>query len=225
MKNKCITVSLFVCIVLLPTNKSNAQIPILDIIKEAVTKVIVAVDLQIQRMQNETIWLQNAQKTLENEMSKLKLDEISDWVEKQRALYDDYFQELWKVKAALSYYHRVKEIIELQARIAGEYKTAWNLFRQDKNFTADELQTIYKTYLGITEQSLKNMDLLFLVINSFATQMSDAKRLELINTVSEQVAQNMMDLREFNHQNKMVSFQRAAERGEIEYVKRLYGIW
>jgi hypothetical protein len=224
MKKKWITLSLFACIVFLPTNKSNAQIPILDIIKEAVTKVIVAVDLQIQRLQNETIWLQNAQKTLENEMSKLKLEEISEWVEKQRQLYDDYFQELWKVKAALSYYYRVKEIIELQARIAGEYRTAWNLFRQDKNFTPDELQTIYKTYIGITEQSLKNMDLLFMVINSFATQMSDAKRLELINTVSDQVAQNMIDLREFNHQNKMISFQRAAERGEIEYVKRLYGI-
>jgi hypothetical protein len=86
------------------------------------------------------------------------------------------------------------------------------------------MQTIYKTYLGITEQSLKNMDLLFIVINSFATQMNDVKRLELINTVSEQVVQNMMNLREFNHQNKMISFQRAAARGEIEYVKRLYGI-
>jgi hypothetical protein len=43
--------------------------------------------------------------------------------------------------------------------------------------------------------------------------MSDAKRLEIINTVSEQVAQNRIDLREFNHQNKMISFQRSAERG------------
>jgi len=73
----------------LATKGTEAQIPIADIIKEGVKKVIIAIDLRIQRLQNETIWLQNAQKTLENQMSKLKLGEISDWVEKQRKLYDD----------------------------------------------------------------------------------------------------------------------------------------
>ena len=73
---------------------SKAQMPIAEIIKEGIKKVIKAVDLQIQRLQNKTIWLQNAQKAIENEMSKLKLDDISDWVEKQRKLYADYFDEL-----------------------------------------------------------------------------------------------------------------------------------
>jgi len=66
-----------------PTRSAQAQIPIAEIIKAAVKKVIKAVDLQIQRNQNKVIWLQNAQKTLENTMSKLKLDEITDWVDKQ----------------------------------------------------------------------------------------------------------------------------------------------
>jgi glutamate racemase len=69
--------------------QSQAQIPVLEIIKAGVTKAIKAVDLKIQRLQNKTIWLQNAQKTMENAMSKLKLTEIGDWVEKQRKLYDD----------------------------------------------------------------------------------------------------------------------------------------
>jgi hypothetical protein len=113
----------------------KAQIPIADVIKDGIKKVIIAVDLKIQRLQNKTIWLQNAQKTLENQMSKLKLDEISDWVERQRKLYEDYFNELWKVKTALTYYQRVKEILQRQVQIVGEYKAAWALFRQDKNFT------------------------------------------------------------------------------------------
>ncbi len=37
--------------------------------------------------QGMTIWLQNAQKTLENQMSKLKLKEIGDWANKQKELY------------------------------------------------------------------------------------------------------------------------------------------
>ena len=207
-----------------PTQQVNAQVPIAEIIKAAVKKVIRAIDLQIQRLQNATIWLQNAQKTVENAMSKLKLKEISDWTEKQRKLYADYFDELWKIKAALAYYQRVKDIIDNQAGMVKEYKQAWALFRQDKNFTADEINYMGMVYQGMLDESLKSIDQLFLVINAFATQMSDAKRLEIINGVSQTVSQNVMDLREFNNQNKMISLQRAAEKGEIDLVKRLYGL-
>jgi hypothetical protein len=204
--------------------KSNAQIPVYEIIKQAVTKVIVAIDLKIQRLQNKTIWLQNAQKTLENEMSKLKLTEISDWVEKQRKLYDDYFQELWRVKAALSYYYRVKEIVQRQVQMVNEYKSAWILFKQDKNFSPDELDGMFRIYTGMMDESVKNLDGLFLVVNAFVTQMSDAKRLAIINTVADSIETQYTDLKEFNNQNKMIAVQRAAERGEIEYAKKLYGL-
>src|ERR1700730_56357 len=88
-------------------HRSLAQDPISEIIKQGIIKVIKAVDLEIQRLQNKTIWLQNAQKAIENEMSKLKLDEISGWVEKQRKLYADYFDELSKVKEVIATYHSV----------------------------------------------------------------------------------------------------------------------
>jgi hypothetical protein len=209
---------------MLPIQETKAQIPIADIIKAAVIKVIKAVDLQVQRLQNKTIWLQNAQKTLENEMSQLKLNEIKDWVGKQRKLYDDYYQELWKVKAALAYYQRVKDIIQRQVQMVNEYKGAWALFKQDKNFTTAELDYMYNIYTGMLDESLKNIDQLFLVANAFATQMSDAKRLQIINTVSDEIEQHYVDLKQFNNQNKMISLHRSSEKGEIEYAKRLYGL-
>lgn len=224
MKRIFAILGLSLCCMLIPVQKTNAQIPILDIIKEGIKKVIIAVDLKIQRLQNKTIWLQNAQKTLENTMSKLRLDEIGDWVEKQRKLYADYFDELRKVKTVLVYYQRVRDIIEQQVQIVNEYKAAWALFKQDKNFTADELDYMFQIYTGMMDESGKNIDQLFLVINAFVTQMSDAKRLEIINTVSDKVEQNLMDLKEFNAQNKMISLQRATEQGDIDYVKKLYGL-
>lgn len=223
MKKVLIGVCLLVCY-MLPVSEAKAQIPVLEIIKQAVKKVIIAVDLKIQRLQNKTIWLQNAQKTLENQMSKLKLQEIGDWVEKQRKLYDDYFQELWKVKVALSYYHRVREIIARQLQIVKEYKDAWALFQRDKNFTKEELESIFRTYAGMMEESIKNIDQLVMVANAFTAQMSDAARLEIINTVSDNIEKTLMDLKQFNEQSKMVSLQRAAEKGEIDYVKKLYGL-
>ena len=212
------------CCMILPVKETNAQIPIVDIIKAAVKKVIKAADLQIQRLQNKTIWLQNAQKTLENKMSQLKLNEIRDWVQKQKKLYEDYFEELKKVKSAIANYKRVKDIIEMQVAMVNEYKGAWALFRQDKNFTAEELEYMLNIYTGMMDESIKNIDQLFMVVNAFATQMADAKRLEIINVVADNVQQQLLDMKEFNSQNKTLSLQRASEKGEIEYVKRLYGL-
>ncbi len=224
MKRRLPAAVFVMCWMLLPIQKVSAQIPIAEVIKAAVVKVIKAIDLKVQRLQNKTIWLQNAQKTLENKMSEWKLSEIREWVEKQRKLYDDYFQELWQVKAALAKYQQVKDIIAKQVQLVTEYKGAWGLFGQDKNFTPEELAYMQSIYSGMLDESLKNMDGLFLVVNAFATQMSDAKRLEMIHRVNNAIDQQLTDLRQFNNQNRMLSLQRSAERGEIDYVRRLHGI-
>lgn len=224
MKKGLQVITLGLCLVMLPIQKVEAQIPIAEIIKQAVTKVIKAIDLKVQRLQNKTIWLQNAQKELENKMAKLKLTEISDWVEKQRKLYDDYFQELWQVKTAIANYRQVKSIVERQMQMVAEYKGAWTLFRQDKNFTPDEIGCMYRIYAGLFGESLKCIDQLALVVNSFFTQMSDAGRLEIIHRVSDEIDMQLADLRSFNNQNKLLSIQRSAERSDMDYVKRLYGL-
>ncbi len=210
--------------IIAPLRQVQAQDPIMEIIKAGVIKVIKAVDLKIQRLQNRTIWLQNAQKVLENTMSQVKLDEISGWVEKQRSLYHDYYEELWEVKNIISYYQRIREITEKQIRLVEEYKRAWGLFKQDQHFTPQELLYMSQVYTGILDESTKNLDHIFLVINSFATQMSDAKRLEIINAAADQVEINYNDLKAFNQQNILLSLYRAKSRHEVDLVKQFYGL-
>src|SRR5690606_18907040 len=79
---------------------------IYEIIKAAVVKVIKAVDLKIQRLQNKTIVLQNIQKAIENQLSKWKLNEILDWTKKQKEQYQKYYEELAKVKSIIYNYQR-----------------------------------------------------------------------------------------------------------------------
>lgn len=214
-----------VCILMTPLGKAKAQDPITLIIKEGITKVIKAVDLKIQRLQTKTIWLQNAQKVIENTMSKLKLDEITGWVEKQRVLYKDYFEELQKVKLALTYYHKVKEIADLELAIAKEYKRSFDGIRQDSHFTPDEVSYMGGVYSGIIDESLKNLDGLYLVINSFATQMSDEKRMEIIDGVQKAIQKNYDDLRNFSTQNIQLSVARAKDQNEILVIRNLYGLF
>jgi hypothetical protein len=203
---------------------ATAQIAVLEVIKAGVKKVIRAVDLKVQRLQNETIWLQNAQKVLENQLSKLKLTEIADWTEKQKELYAEYYNSLWKVKSAITYYKRVRELTTKQIAIVDEYKWAYGLFQKDKHFSAPELDEIQKVYLGILEESVKNLDQVLLVVNSFKTQMSDGKRLEIINAAALKMEENYTDLKQFNAGNISLSIQRSASLDEVAKLKELYDV-
>ncbi|MDQ1165712.1 conjugal transfer protein TraI [Flavobacterium sp. SORGH_AS_0622] len=226
MKKKLIVC--LVCLLLAGTSARPAEkvtvLPILEIVKAVTKKVIKAIDLRIQRLQNKTIWLQNAQKQVENVLSKLKLDEISEWTQKQKDLYKGYYEELAKVKSIITYYQRIKEITRKQTQLVQEYERAWNLFKQDTHFKDSEIQYMERVYTGILEESVKNIDQIFLILDSFATQMSDLKRLEIINKAADQIDGNYDDLTMFNQQNILLSLQRAKTEADVNRVKQFYGI-
>lgn len=213
-----------VFILIASTGRSMAQDPIAIVIKEGIAKVIRAIDLKIQRLQTKTIWLQNAQKEIENTMSKLKLDEITGWVEKQRELYKDYFEELQKVKSVLTYYHQVKDITALQLAILKEYKRSIEGIRSDAHFSPEETASMLRVYSGIIDESIQHLDALSLVINAFTTRMSDEKRMEIIEGVRTALQKNYDDLRTFSGGNIRLSLARAKDQKEISVIKSLYGL-
>ncbi len=223
---KTITIFLFGTVLLtaIPVKQAQSTLPVLEVIKQGVIKVIKAIDLMIQRLQTKTIWLQNAQKVLENKLSQFKLAEIAEWTEKQRQLYKNYYDELWKVRQTIATYHRITQIVKRQKQIIEQYKFTWQMVNQDKHFTKSELDYMYHVYTGILNESVDNIDQILLVINSYKTQMSDAKRLEIIDKASEDIEQNYYDLQRFNQQNIQLSINRAKDEHEIESIKKLYGL-
>jgi methyl-accepting chemotaxis protein len=226
MAKKVILVScLCIAFSILPGSKSFGQAAaIIEAVKAATKKVIRAIDLQIQRLQNGVIDLQNIQKGIENKLSKLKLDEISEWTKKQKEIYQQYFDELWRVKSAIAYYKRITEIISQQKQLITEYKQAYTLFQQDRHFTPDEISYMYSVYTGIINESLKNLDQLILIVQSFAVQMSDADRLELINRSANEIENQISDLRSFTNSNIQLSLRRARDLNDLSVIKQLYGL-
>lgn len=200
---------------------AQAQIPIVGTV---VKKVIKAIDLKIQRLQNETIWLQNAQKQIENQLSKIRLGQIAGWTGDQEKLYSGYYNELWQIKSYISDYQRIKNLAVKQAALVSQYQQAWSLFSGDKHFTVDELSHIQQVYTGILDASLKNLDELMQVASAGRTQMNDADRLELINKAGDHLDENYNDLKQFNAQNQVLSLRRAADMNELQTLKNYYGI-
>ncbi len=203
---------------------ADAQAVVGSVISSTVGRVIRAIDLKVQSMQNQTIWLQNAQKTLENQLSKLKLTEISDWSSKQKDLFSEYYQELWNIKSAIAYYSRISELTEKQVALVNSYNQAWNLLKADKHFTANELTYMTQVYSGILQASVKDLDQILLVINANKTQMPDAKRMDIVNKAADHMDTNYNDLQQFNTENEMLSLQRANDNNEVLTLKQYYGI-
>ncbi|MBN7817475.1 conjugal transfer protein TraI [Algoriphagus pacificus] len=215
---------LFLALTVVPLSRAKA-VPIaviLEVIAAGVKKVIQAIDLKIQRLQNETIVLQNAQKLLENKLNRLKLAEIASWDELQRKQYEHLFQELWKVKSVISQIQRVRDIAKLQQQIVKEYHQAWTVISNSSFLSDSEKAVSEKVYLELLEESLDNLQHVTEVMTSFSVQMNDADRLKALHETEGRIRSNLLDLRIVNRKN----FKLIHSRTDLfpNALKKMYGL-
>ncbi|MDF2190510.1 conjugal transfer protein TraI [Paraflavitalea sp. CAU 1676] len=202
-------------------SRSFSQDIIIEAIKEAAKKVIRAIDLKVQREQNRTIDLQNIQKKLENLLTKLKLEEIAEWTNRQKEIYQEYFDELWRMKSVLAYYSQLKDITSTQKQLLSEYKRAYGIVIKDPHFSSNEREYIIGVYSNILEASLNDVNDIISIMNSFTVQMSDADRLKMINETANSMEKHLSALRSFNERNLVLSLQRGNAKQQLESLKKI----
>ena len=209
---------------LMPGRTDAQVLDIISIINAAVKKVIVATDLEVERMQSETIDAQNVEKSAENDMEQSELTGIAGWVEQQRELFAEYYQELREVKNVIATYEEVKAMIEKQEKIIAGYQQVYSVLQQDKHFSVAEVSYALSVLSGIAAQSAQNISRLTVVVTSLLTQMGDAARLRLIDETGSDIDRNYTDLAQFSQQNFLLSLQRAKDANDIAATRALYGI-
>jgi hypothetical protein len=205
-----------------PAGRADAQI--IDAVEDAIKAALMAVDLGIQKVQTETINLQDAQKAVENAMQQTQLGDITNWVQQQKSLFSGYYQELLQVKNALTAYDKVVSMIDKQAQLVKDYQTAYAAMQKDSHFSAQEISYIGQVYSGILNQSVENLKQLDIVITALVTQMSDGSRLRIIDGAGARIDRNYADLHQFTEQNILLSMQRATDANDLQEVKLLYGL-
>ncbi len=202
----------------------EAQIPVVSLVSGIIKKVIVAIDLKVQQLQNQTIALQNTERSLENNLHLNSLNDINGWLGKEKTLYQQYYKELATVRTIIADYDEVKRIIAQQKQLVAEYNNANNLFHQDKHFSASELNEMNTVYGGIIEESARNLQEVVTAITAISTRMKDAERLLLIHHATNGMQQNLNDLRQFNNHNVQLSLARAKDEQDRAQVRELYGL-
>lgn len=139
-------------------------------------------------------------------------------------LHDAFLNGLLQVSPVVQKYERVAEIISDQLELVSEYKTAFNQFKQDKNFSPDEIVYIEKVYSNLFDESLKDLDALFMVITAGELRMSDDERLNAIDNVYEEIEDKLTFLRYFNNNTKILALQRARDANDVNTIRGVYGI-
>lgn len=139
-------------------------------------------------------------------------------------LHKAFLDGLLAVSPVVQHYQRVADIIRLQERILGEYRSAWALFRQDRHFSAGELGFIGNVYSGLFDQTVKNLADLTNLLTDGVFRASDAERLEQIDGLYRDMERSQVFIASFNNRTALLSLQRSADMNDYEMVKQLYGL-
>lgn len=195
--------SLLLCVVIWSTVKTQS----IDPVSLLLAKAIKAVDLKVQRLQNETLVLQRVQQVAEQELAKVKLDEIRTWQKQLSDLYARYFAELKQVKPVVSSGAIVKSIRDLEGQIAIEYKKSAN-----------------NTAIADSFQHSKEIGQMLTVVLSNQVSMKDAETIGMLYTLRGALSRCLQTMQALNQQQSALVEQREIMKRNLNDVKRLHGI-
>lgn len=217
---KILVLGVFLCIGF----GSRAQIPILDIVTEAAEKVVMAIDLQVQQLENETLGLQEAQKAVENQLIGSELTDISGWLQDQKDLYAGYYQELWEVKTAISGFERVAQMIKEETQLVAQVKQLNSAIGQDKHLTAAEVTVMGNQLAAIVKATEADIGRLELAVQALVTQMNDADRLRIVDEAGDGIDQHYADVQVVSQRSVILSLNRARDANDVAVTRALYGL-
>ena len=181
----------------------------IDPVSLIIAKVIRAIDLQVQKLQNQTIWLQQAQQVAEHELSKLKLSEIADWQQKQQQLYAGYFKELQTVRTAVKTLPQVKQILSLQSEVMATY----NRLAKD-GVSRPGLDAL----LGLSKDVLSSLQV---VINGNGLVMKDADRVKMISSLRNAMQDCLDNMKELDKQTNRLAASKQQLQKDMKSLQRL----
>lgn len=183
----------------------------LDPVSLILSKAIKAIDLKVQRLQNQTLVLQQTQQAAEQRLSRMKLEEIRSWHQQLSGLYAGYFSELKQVKLLISGGTAVRQILALHEQIAADYR---------KSQKDPSTKPHYDAILNNSRELVQTLQLLL----SSQISFKDAERLEMIRSLRDGMEQTCQAMQSLDRQERQNITDRKRRQSDIQIVKRLYAI-
>lgn len=149
---------------------------------------------------------------------------IKDIAEGNYALHQVFLDGLFAVNPSVAKYKRITRIIQYQSLLMKEYRRAFNRFKNDPNFTPDEIKYLETVYSYLVKQSLRNLEELTMIVTANKLRMSDDERLQAIDRIFLDIEDKLSFVRYFNSSTQILSVQRSKERAEVGKVTKFYEV-
>lgn len=189
----------------------HVQAQSIDPVSLIIAKVVKAIDLKVQQLQNQTIWLQQAQQVAEHALSKSKLAEIADWQVKQRDLYAGYFRELSSVRPVVKTLPQVQQIRSMQAQLATEYH----------RLTKDGMQEVrYDALYGYSRGILASVQQ---VVSDNRLSMKDADRVMLLLRLRAAMGNCLDSMQALKNQRARIAAEKGQIESDLQFLQKLNG--
>ncbi|MGN6569448.1 MAG: TerB family tellurite resistance protein [Flavipsychrobacter sp.] len=139
-------------------------------------------------------------------------------------VHEVFLDGLLMVSPTVRTYPRIKDIINDQAALVTSYKSSYEVFRRDKNFSARELSYMSDVYNNLIENSLQNLDELTMIMADNKLRMSDAERLAAIDRVYASGHEQLTFIQHYNNATRDLAVRKAAAANDQQTLQELYGI-
>jgi hypothetical protein len=139
-------------------------------------------------------------------------------------LHQAFFNSLKTVDPSVKNAEKVLEIIALQTSISKNFASALSRYQGSQMFSQGEIQYIEKVSSTVLSTSQKNLSALLDVLTDGRLEMDDGERLSRINEIYNNSTEEYGFSKNFTDEGDILTQQRLRENGDLETVKRLYGI-
>ena len=150
---------------------------------------------------------------------------INNWKEVQK-VYDqgkEYYDRLKSVHNLVKDAQKVRDAILLVGEIGDLYVTSFQKMMADPHFTFEELAAISNGYTLLLKDGANMLSEIKDVVNVNGLSMTDAERMQLINTVYDKIKAHRNLVAYYTRKNISIAYLRARKAGDLDRVMSLYG--
>lgn len=158
------------------------------------------------------------------EIGRKGLNLIQGFKEGEFGLHDLFFKSLKKINPNIKNYTRIADIIAAQIYIAKKAKKVYKVSIASNQFRKEELDFILQISNELYLESSKFVNELINIITNGNLQMNDYERLKRIDELYNRTSMLKQDFDGFEINVRKLAAMRMSGSGELQGLKRLYGI-
>ena len=146
------------------------------------------------------------------------------FTEKNMLLAKNWYDGLLAISNTIKTYRRVQHIFERQTAIITIYSNYITQFKADPNLTPDQVVGIVRGYTVLIKESAGYLDDLSAIVSPAKSKMTDAERMELIDTLDDKVTHQYDLVNYFTRRNMAIATQQGQASKDAATLKKLYGL-